>query len=80
MVKIVVSNFIEKKNARMQQLKDQMHEVKEAKKAGIEKFDTLEQLLKIKDDQYSATNAQHGQHTYNWMQPPSLYNMRLLSL
>ena len=57
-----------------------MHEVKEAKKAGIEKFDTLEQLLKIKDDQYSATNAQHGQHTYNWMQPPSLYNMRLLSL
>ena len=60
MVKTYVGNFIDKKNARIQQLKDQMHEVREANRSEIEKVEALEQLLKTKDNQYSAIDTRHG--------------------
>ena len=50
MVKIVVGNFIDKENTRIQRLKDQMHEVWEAKKVETKKVEALEQLLKTKDN------------------------------
>ena len=57
MVKTIVGKFIDEKKARIHQLKDQMYEFREAKKAETKKVDTLERLLKIKDDQYFTTGA-----------------------
>ena len=63
MVKTYEGNFIDKKNARIQQLKDQMHEVREAKNSKTEKVEALERLLKTKDEPYSAIGARRENET-----------------
>ena len=51
MAKAYVNKFIERKNDRIQQLKDQRHQISEARKLETTRVGELEQILKTKEEE-----------------------------
>ena len=56
MAKAYVNKFIERKNDRIQQLKDQRHQISEARKLETTRVGELEQILKTKEEEYEDLN------------------------
>ena len=61
MANAYVIKFVDRKNDRIDQLKEQCHIISEAIKTDIAKVVEVEQLMQKKEEEYEATNNKHRQ-------------------